>query len=34
VHRVEIEDFPAFIVINDNGEDFYAKVLEAAVSIK
>jgi fumarate hydratase class I len=34
VHRVEIENFPAFIVINDNGEDFYAKVLEASVSIK
>lgn len=34
VHRVEIEDFPAFIVINDKGEDFYAKVLETAVSVK
>ncbi len=34
VHRVEIEDFPAFIVINDQGEDFYAKVLETALSIK
>jgi fumarate hydratase class I len=28
VHRIEIEDFPAFVVINDKGEDFYAKVLE------
>jgi fumarate hydratase class I len=34
VHRIEIEDFPAFIVINDNGEDFYAKVLETALSVK
>jgi fumarate hydratase class I len=34
VHRVEIEDFPAFIVINDSGEDFYAKVLETSLSVK
>ena len=34
VHRIEIEDFPAFIVINDNGEDFYAKVLETALAVK
>jgi fumarate hydratase class I len=34
VHRIEIENFPAFIVINDNGEDFYAKVLETALSVK
>jgi fumarate hydratase class I len=34
VHRVEIEDFPAFIVINDKGEDFYAKVLETSLSVR
>ncbi len=34
VHKIEVEDFPAFIVINDNGEDFYAKVLETSLSIK
>lgn len=28
VFRIEIEDFPAFIIINDKGEDFFAKVLE------
>jgi fumarate hydratase class I len=28
VWKIEIEDFPAFIVINDKGEDFYAKVAE------
>lgn len=33
VHRVEIENFPAFIVINDKGDDFYAKVLEKAVAV-
>ena len=33
VHKVEIENFPAFIVINDKGEDFYAKVLESAVAV-
>jgi fumarate hydratase, class I len=34
VHRIEVEDFPAFIVINDNGEDFYAGVLEKSVALK
>jgi fumarate hydratase class I len=33
VHRIEVENFPAFIVINDNGEDFYAGVLEQAVAL-
>lgn len=33
VHRVEVEDFPAFIIINDKGEDFYANVAESRVSL-
>lgn len=33
VFRIEIEDFPAFIVINDKGEDFFAKVLESRLQI-
>lgn len=33
VFKIEIEDFPAFIVINDKGEDFFAKVAEAKVSV-
>lgn len=33
VHRVEVEDFPAFIVINDKGEDFYAGVMEKLAQI-
>ncbi len=28
VFRIEIEDFPAFVIINDKGEDFFAKVLD------
>ncbi len=24
VHRIEVENFPAFIVIDDRGNDFYA----------
>jgi fumarate hydratase, class I len=26
VHRIEVENFPAFVIINDRGEDFYAGV--------
>ena len=33
VFRIEIEDFPAFIVINDKGEDFFAKVAETRAAI-
>jgi fumarate hydratase class I len=33
VFRIQIENFPAFVVINDNGEDFYAGVLENRVSL-
>lgn len=28
VHKIEVEDFPAFIIINDNGEDFFSAVME------
>lgn len=28
VFRIEIEDFPAFIVTNDKGEDFFTQVAE------
>lgn len=34
VHQIQVEDFPAFIVINDKGEDFYAGVMEKLVSIE
>lgn len=33
VFRIEIEDFPAFIVINDKGDDFFAKVAETRAAI-
>jgi fumarate hydratase class I len=29
IWRIEIEDFPAFIVIDDKGNDFYAQLMEA-----
>ena len=25
IWRIEVEDFPAFIVVDDKGNDFYAK---------
>jgi fumarate hydratase class I len=28
IWRIEVEDFPAFIVIDDKGHDFYADLLE------
>jgi fumarate hydratase class I len=34
VHKVEIEDFPAFVVINDKGEDFYASISESRVAVR
>ena len=30
VWRIEVEDFPAFIVVDDKGNDFYADVKAAA----
>jgi fumarate hydratase class I len=33
VFKIEIEDFPAFIVMNDKGDDFFAKILESQVSL-
>ncbi|MBX9694709.1 MAG: FumA C-terminus/TtdB family hydratase beta subunit, partial [Cyanobacteria bacterium] len=33
VFRVEIEDFPAFVVINDKGEDFYNVIAEQRVAL-
>lgn len=33
VFRIEIEDFPAFIVTNDKGEDFFTQVAEKKVAI-
>ncbi len=33
VWRIEVENFPAFIVINDKGEDFYAGLAEARVAL-
>jgi len=33
VFRVEIEDFPAFVVINDKGEDFYGTIAEKRVAV-
>ena len=31
VFKIEIEDFPAFIIMNDKGDDFFAKILESQV---
>jgi len=31
VWRIEVEDFPAFIVVDDKGNDFYAEILERPV---
>lgn len=33
VFRVKIEDFPAFVVINDKGEDFYGTIAEKRVAL-
>ena len=27
VFRIEVEDFPAFIVVDDKGNDFFAEIL-------
>lgn len=34
VHKVEIENFPAFVVINDQGDDFYSGVAERVVALE
>ena len=28
IWRIEVEDFPAFIVTDDKGNDFYAELME------
>ncbi|MCW5821693.1 MAG: fumarate hydratase [Cyanobacteria bacterium TGS_CYA1] len=33
VHRIEVEEFPAFIITNDKGEDFFDKVAEQRVAL-
>jgi fumarate hydratase class I len=33
VHKIEVENFPAFIIINDQGEDFYASLAESRVAV-
>ena len=30
VWKIEVEDFPAFVVVDDKGNDFYADVRAAA----
>ena len=30
IWRIEVEDFPAFVVVDDKGNDFYAQVREQA----
>jgi fumarate hydratase class I len=31
IWRIEVEDFPAFIVVDDKGNDFYAEIIEKPV---
>jgi fumarate hydratase class I len=33
VWKIEVEDFPAFIVIDDNGNDFFAATSEPVLQI-
>ncbi|HEY9773075.1 MAG TPA: FumA C-terminus/TtdB family hydratase beta subunit [Planktothrix sp.] len=33
VFKIEVEDFPAFVIMNDQGEDFFANVLEQRVAL-
>ena len=28
IWRIDVEDFPAFIVVDDKGNDFYANLIE------
>jgi fumarate hydratase class I len=32
VWKIEVEDFPAFIVVDDKGEDFFAETLVPLIS--
>ena len=34
VWKIEVEDFPAFIVVDDKGNDFFAEVMGAASGLK
>ena len=29
IWRIEVEDFPAFIVVDDKGNDFYAELMQS-----
>ena len=33
VWRIEVEDFPAFIVVDDKGNDFYADLTDRPVPL-
>jgi fumarate hydratase class I len=33
VWKIEVEDFPAFIVVDDKGEDFFAEVTKPLLTI-
>jgi fumarate hydratase class I len=33
VWRIDVEDFPAFIVIDDKGNDFYAETSQPVLTI-
>ncbi len=33
IWRIEVEDFPAFIVIDDKGDDFYAELMKKPAPI-
>ena len=33
VHKIQVEDFPAFVVINDQGDDFYAGIAASRVAL-
>ena len=33
VWRIEVEDFPAFILVDDKGNDFYAATSQPVLSI-
>jgi fumarate hydratase class I len=33
VWKIEVEDFPAFIVVDDKGNDFFAEVTKSVLTI-
>ena len=33
IYRIEVEDFPAFIIVDDKGNDFFAHSQEVSVTI-